>query len=126
MLEINPDITGVKPRVEVHFLGIGDARTCARLVFQAHKGKGVAATIVDMGNRFRMGGRFTGPGLDTGDDGARKFVRVPSGCTVVTGTIHCGCVCSGDLLEENYSESRRSRYYCGICYWNDPVMLQYF
>lgn len=54
MLEINPDITGVKPRVEVHFLGIGDARTCARLVFQAHEGKGVAATIVDMGNRFRM------------------------------------------------------------------------
>lgn len=54
MLEINPDISGVKPRVEVHFLGIGDARTCARLVFQAHKGTGVAATIVDMGNRFRM------------------------------------------------------------------------
>ena len=54
MLEINPEITGVKPRIEVHFLGIGDARTCARLVFQAHKGKGIAATIVDMGNRFRM------------------------------------------------------------------------
>ena len=54
MLEINPDITDNKPRVEVHFLGIGDARTCARLVFQAHKGEGVAATIVDMGNRFRM------------------------------------------------------------------------
>lgn len=54
MLEINPEITGVKPRIEVHFLGIGDASTCARLVFQAHKGSGVAATIVDMGNRFRM------------------------------------------------------------------------
>lgn len=54
MLEINPDITGTKPRIEVHFLGIGDARTCARLVFQAHEGEGVAATIVDMGNRFRM------------------------------------------------------------------------
>ncbi|NDV79742.1 L-arabinose isomerase [Dysgonomonas sp. 511] len=54
MLEINPDITGTKPRIEVHFLGIGDASTCARLVFQAHKGEGVAATIVDMGNRFRM------------------------------------------------------------------------
>ncbi|MEA5126817.1 MAG: L-arabinose isomerase [Proteiniphilum sp.] len=54
MLEINPDITGTKPRIEVHFLGIGDARTCARLVFQAHEGEGIAATIVDMGNRFRM------------------------------------------------------------------------
>lgn len=54
MLEINPEISASKPRIEVHFLGIGDARTCARLVFQAHKGSGVAATIVDMGNRFRM------------------------------------------------------------------------
>ena len=54
MLEINPDITGVKPRIEVHFLGIGDAGVCARLVFQAHKGTGVAATIVDMGNRFQI------------------------------------------------------------------------
>jgi len=54
MLEINPEITAKKPRIEVHFLGIGDARTCARLVFQAHPGNGIAATIVDMGNRFRM------------------------------------------------------------------------
>jgi L-arabinose isomerase len=54
MLEINPDIASKKPRMEVHFLGIGDAGTCARLVFQAHPGEGIAATIVDMGNRFRM------------------------------------------------------------------------
>lgn len=54
MLEINPDITAVKPRIEVHFLGIGDSKTCARLVFQAHAGQGIATTIVDMGNRFRM------------------------------------------------------------------------
>lgn len=54
MLEINPEITAKKPRVEVHFLGIGDSGTCARLVFQAHEGNGIACTIVDMGNRFRM------------------------------------------------------------------------
>ena len=54
MLEINPEIAAKKPRIEVHFLGIGDARTCARLVFQAHPGDGIAATVVDMGNRFRM------------------------------------------------------------------------
>ena len=54
MLEINPDITDQKPQLQVHFLGIGDAGTCARLVFQAHEGQGVACTIVDMGNRFRM------------------------------------------------------------------------
>ena len=54
MLEINPEIAEKKPRIEVHFLGIGDAGTCARLVFQAHTGEGLAATIIDMGNRFRM------------------------------------------------------------------------
>ncbi|OPZ99105.1 MAG: L-arabinose isomerase [Bacteroidetes bacterium ADurb.Bin416] len=54
MLEISTAITTQKPKLEVHFLGIGDAGTCARLVFQAHEGKGIACTIVDMGNRFRM------------------------------------------------------------------------
>ncbi|KAA6300137.1 MAG: L-arabinose isomerase [Candidatus Ordinivivax streblomastigis] len=54
MLEINPKIAAKKPRIEVHYLGIGDSGTCARLVFQAHPGEGIAATIVDMGNRFRM------------------------------------------------------------------------
>lgn len=54
MLEINPSITYKKPQLQVHFLGIGDAGTCARLVFQAHEGQGIACTVVDMGNRFRM------------------------------------------------------------------------
>jgi L-arabinose isomerase len=54
MLEINPEIAAQRPRIEVHFLGIGDAGVCARLVFQGHKGAGIAATLVDMGNRFRM------------------------------------------------------------------------
>ena len=54
MLEINPEIAANRPRIEVHFLGIGDAGVCARLIFQAHEGNGIAATIVDMGNRFRM------------------------------------------------------------------------
>jgi len=54
MLEINPEIAAKKPRLEVHYLGIGDSGTCARLVFTAHEGAGIACTIVDMGNRFRM------------------------------------------------------------------------
>ncbi len=54
MLEISPAISKAKPKIEVHFLGIGDAGTCARLVFTAHEGEGIACTIVDMGNRFRM------------------------------------------------------------------------
>ncbi|MCL2348795.1 MAG: L-arabinose isomerase [Planctomycetaceae bacterium] len=54
MLEICPSIAGTKPRVEVHPLGIGGKADPARLVFTARKGTGMAATVVDMGNRFRM------------------------------------------------------------------------
>lgn len=54
MLEVCPLITKDKPRLEVHPLGIGGKADPARLVFTAHEGAGVAATIVDMGNRFRM------------------------------------------------------------------------
>ena len=54
MLEICPSIAGDKPRVEVHPLGIGGKANPARLVFTAHEGAGLAATVVDMGNRFRM------------------------------------------------------------------------
>lgn len=54
MLEICPLIAAQKPRLEVHPLGIGGKADPARLVFTSHAGSGVAATIVDMGNRFRM------------------------------------------------------------------------
>ena len=55
MLEINPDIAEEKPRLEVHFLGIGYRKSkTARLVFTSKQGHGVTATIVDMGNRFRL------------------------------------------------------------------------
>ncbi len=54
MLEVCPLIADSKPRLEVHPLGIGGKADPARLVFTAHEGAGVAATVVDMGNRFRM------------------------------------------------------------------------
>ncbi|MDT3388249.1 MAG: L-arabinose isomerase, partial [Bacteroidota bacterium] len=55
MLEINPDIANEKPRLEVHFLGIGVRKTpTARLVFTSKQGHGVTATVVDLGNRFRL------------------------------------------------------------------------
>ncbi|MGL4595554.1 MAG: L-arabinose isomerase [Thermoguttaceae bacterium] len=54
MLEICPTISSQKPKVEVHPLGIGGKAAPARLVFTAKSGYGIAATIVDMGNRFRM------------------------------------------------------------------------
>ncbi len=55
MLEICPKIAATKPRLEVHFLGIGVRKTpTARLVFTSKVGTGVTATVVDMGNRFRL------------------------------------------------------------------------
>lgn len=54
MLEVCPTIAANKPKIEVHPLGIGGKNPPARLVFDSKPGEAVAATIIDMGNRFRM------------------------------------------------------------------------
>jgi L-arabinose isomerase len=55
MLEVCPLIAEERPRLEVHFLGIGIRKSqTARLVFTSKPDNGVTATIVDLGNRFRL------------------------------------------------------------------------
>ncbi|MFV0290850.1 MAG: L-arabinose isomerase [Mangrovibacterium sp.] len=54
MLEVCPLISEHKPKLEVHPLGIGGKNDPARLVFTSKTGSGIAATVIDMGNRFRM------------------------------------------------------------------------
>ncbi len=55
MLEVSPAIAENRPRLEVHFLGIGIRKTpTARLVFTSKSAAGITATIVDLGNRFRL------------------------------------------------------------------------
>ena len=54
MLEVCPLIAEQKPKLEVHRLSIGIDSETARLVFTSKQGEGVAATIVDLGNRFRL------------------------------------------------------------------------
>ena len=56
MLEVCPLISAEeKPRPEVHFLGIGIRKSLtARLVFTSKAQPGVTATVVDLGNRFRL------------------------------------------------------------------------
>ncbi len=55
MLEVCPLIASARPRLEVHFLGIGYRKSrTARLVFTGKPGNGITATVVDMGNRFRL------------------------------------------------------------------------
>lgn len=54
MLEICPTIANGKPSLEVHPLGIGGKADPARLVFDTSAGAALNASVVDMGNRFRM------------------------------------------------------------------------
>ncbi len=54
MLEICPSIACEKPKIKVFPLGIGNREAPARLTFKAKPGPAVLATIVDMGDRFRM------------------------------------------------------------------------
>ena len=55
MLEVCPLIAVDKPTLEVHFLGIGIRKQpTARLVFTSKTGMGIKATVVDLGNRFRL------------------------------------------------------------------------
>jgi L-arabinose isomerase len=54
MLEICPSIAAAKPRVEIHPLGIGGKEDPVRMVFNAPTGKALNASLVDLGNRFRL------------------------------------------------------------------------
>ena len=54
MLEVCPSIADGKPSLEVHPLGIGGKADPARLVFNVPAGAGINASLVDMGNRFRL------------------------------------------------------------------------
>lgn len=54
MLEICPSIANKKPSCEIHPLGIGGKADPVRLVFDVNGGAALNASIIDMGNRFRM------------------------------------------------------------------------
>jgi L-arabinose isomerase len=54
MLEVCPSIARGTPRLEVHPLGIGGKADPARLVFDVASGPALNASLMDMGNRFRL------------------------------------------------------------------------
>ncbi len=54
MLEVCPSVAEGKASLELHPLSIGGKADPARLVFNTRTGPAINATIVDMGNRFRM------------------------------------------------------------------------
>jgi len=54
MLEVCPSIADGDVKLEVHPLGIGGKDDPGRLVFNTATGYGVNASVLDMGNRFRL------------------------------------------------------------------------
>jgi L-arabinose isomerase len=54
MLEICPSIADGRPSLEVHPLGIGGKADPARLVFNTPAGPALNASLVHLGNRFRL------------------------------------------------------------------------
>ncbi|MBK8877476.1 MAG: L-arabinose isomerase [Haliscomenobacter sp.] len=54
MLEICESIAKDRPKCEIHPLGIGGKADPVRLVFNAAAGSALNASLIDMGNRFRL------------------------------------------------------------------------
>ena len=54
MLEICESITATKPKLEILPLSIGGKADPVRLIFDANTGPAIGASIMDMGQRFRM------------------------------------------------------------------------
>ncbi len=54
MLEICESIADGKPKCEIHPLGIGGKADPVRLVFNVAGGSALNASVIDMGNRFRL------------------------------------------------------------------------
>jgi L-arabinose isomerase len=54
MLEIDASLANGKPSLEVHPLGIGGKADPARLVFNVAGGEAINASLIDLGNRFRL------------------------------------------------------------------------
>ncbi|TSB48450.1 L-arabinose isomerase [Alkalicoccobacillus porphyridii] len=54
MLEICPTIAEGKPKIEVHPLSIGGKSDPARMVFNSIEGEAIVASIIHLGDRFRL------------------------------------------------------------------------
>ncbi len=54
MLEVCPTLAKDRPRIEVHPLGIGGKADPARIVFEGNGGPAINASLIDMGDHFRL------------------------------------------------------------------------
>jgi L-arabinose isomerase len=54
MLEVCESIAAGRPKLEIHPLGIGGKEDPVRLVFDTPPGNAINASVIDLGNRFRL------------------------------------------------------------------------
>lgn len=54
MLEVCPTIAATRPTIDVHPLSIGGKEDPARMVFDGGAGEAVNASLIDLGDRFRL------------------------------------------------------------------------
>ncbi len=54
MSEVDPSVAAGKPAIRVTPLSMGDREDPARLIFTSHAGAGIATSLVDLGERFRL------------------------------------------------------------------------
>ncbi len=54
MLEVCPSIAGERPSLEIHPLSIGGKADPVRLVFNTQSGPALNASLIDLGDRFRL------------------------------------------------------------------------
>ena len=113
MLEICPSIANGNPKCEIHPLGIGGKADPVRLVFNTAAGPALNASLVDLGNRFRLlvntvdavKPEFNLPKLPVARVLWRPHPSMQDGCTawILAGGAHHTCY-SQNLTAENLED----------------------
>lgn len=113
MLEICPSIANAKPSCEIHPLGIGGKADPVRLVFNVNGGAALNASIIDMGNRFRLlvneviavAPKYDLPKLPVARVLWKPYPDMKTGCTawILAGGAHHTCY-SQNLTAEHLED----------------------
>ncbi len=113
MLEICASIADRKPSCEVHPLGIGGKADPVRLVFNVDEGDALNASIIDIGNRFRLlvneveaiKPKYTLPKLPVARVLWKPFPDMKTGCAawIYAGGAHHTCF-SQNLTSEHLED----------------------
>jgi L-arabinose isomerase len=113
MLEICESIASGKPTCEIHPLGIGGKADPVRLVFNSAPGAALNASVIDLGNRFRLlvneveavAPQQDLPNLPVARVLWKPFPNMPTGCAawILAGGAHHTCY-SQNLTAEHLQD----------------------